>query len=75
MQTPHQCSGCLSRRRCLQIISTAAAGLAFSGEFFPALAKSRKADPDFVDATRLRPQPKVRVEAAILQQPRPYWLG
>jgi hypothetical protein len=75
MQTPHQCSGCLSRRRCLQIISTAAAGLAFSGEFFPALTKSRKVDPDFVDATRLRPQPKVRVEAAILQQPRPYWLG
>jgi hypothetical protein len=75
MQTPHQCSGCLSRRHCLQIISTAVAGLAFSGEFFPARATSRKADPDFVDPARLRPQPKVRVEAAILQQPRPYWLG
>jgi len=75
MQTTHQCSGCLSRRHCLQIISTAAAGLAFSGEFFPALARSRKADPAFVDPTKLRPRPKVRVEAAILQQPRPYWLG
>ncbi len=76
MQTPHhQCSGCLSRRRCLQVITTAAAGLAFSGEFFPALAKSRKADPDFVDPAGLRPHPKVRVDAVILQQPRPYWLG
>ena len=75
MQTPHQCSGCLSRRRCLQVITTAAAGLAFSGELFPALARSRKADPDFVDPTRLRPRPNIRVDAAILQQPRPYWLG
>ncbi len=75
MQTPHQCSGCLSRRHCLQIITTAAAGLAFSGEFFPALAKARKADPAFVDPSKLRPSPKVRVDAAILQQPRPYWLG
>ena len=71
----HQCSGCLSRRHCLQILSTAAAGLAFSGELFPALAKSRLADPDFVDPTKLRPTPKVCLDAAILQQPRPYWLG
>ncbi len=75
MQTPHQCSGCLSRRHCLQIITTAAAGLAVSGEFFPALAKARKADPDFVDPAKLRPHPKIRLDAAFLQQPRPYWLG
>jgi hypothetical protein len=75
MQIPHQCSGCLSRRHCLQLITTAAAGLVFSGEFFPALAKARKADPDFVDPEKLRPCPKVRLDAAILQQPRPYWLG
>ena len=75
MQTPHQCSGCVSRRRCLQIITTAAAGLAFSGEFFPALAKARKADPAFVDPSKFRPRPKIRVDAAILEQPRPYWLG
>ncbi len=75
MHIPHQCSGCLSRRRCLQIITTAAAGLTFSGGIIPALAKSRTADPDFVDPAKLRPQPKVRLEAAILQQPRPYWLG
>jgi len=75
MQSPHVCSGCLSRRHCLQLISTAAAGLAFSGELFPALAKTRSVDPDFVDPTKLRPRPKVRLQAAILQQPRPYWLG
>lgn len=75
MQTPHACCGCLSRRQCLKLISTAAAGLAFSGELFPALARSRKADPDYVDPTRLRPRPRICLDAAILQQPRPYWLG
>lgn len=75
MHTHHRCSGCLSRRHCLKVISTAAAGLTFSGSLFPALAKPRKPDPDYVDAAKLRPNPKVRIEAAILQQPRPYWLG
>ena len=75
MNTLHQCHGCLSRRHCLQLISSAAVGLTFSGEIFTALAKTRKPDPDFVDPAMLRPKPKVRVEAAILQQPRPYWLG
>jgi hypothetical protein len=75
MHAHHQCSGCLSRRRCLQVISTAAAGLAFSGELFPVLGKTRKVDPDFVDPARLRPRPNIRLDAAILQQPRPYWLG
>ena len=75
MTTPHQCGCCLSRRHCLQIVSTAVAGLTLGGELFPALAKTRKADPDFVDPTRFRPCPKVRLDAAILEQPRPYWLG
>jgi len=75
MNHPHPCHGCLSRRRCLQILSTAAAGLTFSGEMVTALAKSRQPDPDFVDPAGLRPSPKVRIDAAILQQPRPYWLG
>ena len=75
MHTSYSCCGCVSRRHCLQILSTAAAGLALSGEFFPALARSRPADPNFVDPTRFRPRPKVRLDAAILQQPRPYWLG
>ena len=75
MRTSHQCSGCLSRRHCLQILSTTTAGLALGGELFPALAKSPKADPHFVDPMRLRPRPRVRLDAVILQQPRPYWLG
>jgi hypothetical protein len=70
-----QCSCCLSRRHCLQLLTTAAAGLTFSGELFPALAKSRTPDPDYIDARKLRPCPKVRVDAAIFEQPRPYWLG
>lgn len=75
MQTPHRCSGCLSRRRCLQIVSTAAAGLTFSGDLFPLFAKPVKADPDYVDPAKLRPRASVKLDAAILQQPRPYWLG
>jgi hypothetical protein len=75
MTTTHQCGCCLSRRHCLQIVSTAVAGLTFGGEILPALAKTRNADPDFVDPTRFRPRPKVRLDAAILEQPRPYWLG
>jgi len=57
------------------LISTAAAGLGFSGQLFPALAKSRKPAPDFVDPARLRPKPTVRLDAAFLEMPRPYWLG
>jgi hypothetical protein len=75
MHTPHQCCGCLSRRQCLQLISTAAAGLVFGGKILPALGESYKADPNYVDASKLRPCPKIRVDTAILQQPRPYWLG
>jgi len=75
MLTPHQCHGCISRRRCLQIISTAAAGLTFSGELCTAFAKPRKPAPDFIDPAKLRPNPQTRLDAAILQMPRPYWLG
>ena len=78
MTTPHQCGGCLSRRHCLQMVSTAVAGLTLGGEFFPALAKSPNADPDFVDPSRFRPRPKVRMDAAILEQAHPsgvFWPG
>ncbi|MBI4659777.1 MAG: hypothetical protein HY735_13130 [Verrucomicrobia bacterium] len=71
----HRCQSCLSRRRCLQLISSATLGLTFSGGSLAALAKPRKAAPDFVDPAALRPKPKVRVDAAILEMPRPYWLG
>jgi len=71
----HNCQGCLSRRRCLQLISSAAVGLTFGSSVVSALARSRRPSPDFVDPTRLRPRPLTRIEAAYLQQPRPYWLG
>lgn len=56
-------------------MTTAAAGLGLSGQLWPALAKTRNPAPDFVDPARLRPRPKVRIDAAILEMPRPYWLG
>jgi hypothetical protein len=75
MHALHHCHGCLSRRRCLQLISTAAAGLTFSGNLLKALGQTDKPAPDVVDPTKLRPNPKIRLDAAILQKPRPYWLG
>ncbi|MCW5554580.1 MAG: hypothetical protein KIS67_20770 [Verrucomicrobiae bacterium] len=72
---PHHCQGCLSRRRCLQLISSAAVGLTFSRSVVSALAATRQPAPDFVDPAKLRPHPLTRIEAAYLQQPRPYWLG
>jgi len=74
-QPMHACHGCLSRRHCLQLLSSAAVGLTFSGSVVSALAKSRPPAPDFVDPAKLRPRPLTRLEAAYLQQPRPYWLG
>lgn len=71
----HRCHGCLSRRRCLQLITSAAIGLTFSDSLLAARKKSKPQAPDFVDPSRLRPSPKVRLDAAILQMPRPYWLG
>jgi len=53
----------------------AAAGLGFSGQLMPALARQRRPAPDFVDPAALRPRPKVRIDAAFLEMPRPYWLG
>lgn len=71
----HRCQGCLSRRRCLQLISSAAVGLSFSRSVVSALTASSKPAPDFVDPAKLRPHPRTCIAAAYLQQPRPYWLG
>jgi hypothetical protein len=72
----HHCHGCISRRQCLKLISTAALGLSFTGGLVSAsAAKPRKPAPDFVDPEQLRPHPKIKIEAAFLQKPRPYWLG
>jgi hypothetical protein len=57
------------------MVTTAAAGLTLSGPVLPAWGKTRKPDPDFVDPASLRPSPKGRIESAILEMPRPYWLG
>ncbi|HEY5910551.1 MAG TPA: hypothetical protein VJA21_08105 [Verrucomicrobiae bacterium] len=70
-----QCTGCLSRRQCLKMITTAAASLSLGPGLYTAAARSRKADPNFVDPAGLRPHPQMNLEAAILEQPRPYWLG
>ncbi|HRZ47319.1 MAG TPA: hypothetical protein P5555_19235 [Candidatus Paceibacterota bacterium] len=75
MRTSHHCHSCISRRQCLQILSSAGVGLAMSGNLVRGLAQSSKPAPDFVDPDKLRPKPKIRLDAAILQQPRPYWLG
>lgn len=71
----HRCHGCLSRRRCLQIISAAAAGIGLTGGIAPVLGQVRRPDPGFVDPAGLRPCPKVSIHSAILEMPRPYWLG
>lgn len=71
----HRCGGCLSRRRCLQLVSAATTGLAFGGPWLRAAARAGEAAPDFVDPKALVPKPRLRLEAAVLQMPRPYWLG
>ena len=50
-------------------------GLTFTDSVLGARRKSRAPAPDFVDPRRLRPAPRVSLDAAILQMPRPYWLG
>jgi hypothetical protein len=50
-------------------------GMSFGAPVLSGLAKPRKVAPDYVDPATLRPKPTVRLEAAFLQMPRPYWLG
>jgi len=74
----HDCQRCcLSRRECLQYLSASVlgAGLGASGLGSWARAQEGPAPDDFVDAAKLRPNPKVRVAATFLEMPRPYWLG
>jgi hypothetical protein len=37
--------------------------------------KSARTSPDYVDVTKLRPNPGVKIVYAVLEKPRPYWLG
>lgn len=75
MNAPHQCRGCLTRRECLKLLSLSALGAGFVTPLNDAHARQRRPDPDHVDVTRLRPCPEVRVSAAFVELPRPYWLG
>ena len=77
MTVPHDCSRCcISRRRCLQLVSLAA-GAGALGSFTRAGAKEAggPAPGDHVDAASLRPRPDVKVAGCFLEAPRPYWLG
>lgn len=68
----HRCDCCLSRRKCLQLLSASALGAAL-----PAVPARAAAEPggEGIDTASLRPQPTVRISAAFLERPRPYWLG
>ena len=74
------CCSCMSRRKCVGLLSAATLGLTMGT---PGLAtmgatschKPQKISADYVDVTKLRPKPKVKIVYAVLEQPRPYWLG
>jgi len=68
----HRCECCLSRRKCLQLLSLSAVGAAL-----PPLPARAQAEPvaGGIDTASLRPRPTVRISAAFLERPRPYWLG
>ena len=72
------CCSCMSRRHCVGLLSAAALGLTMGG---PAMAtnsllkRQQRISPDYVDVTKLRPKPTVRVNHTFLELPRPYWLG
>ncbi len=73
------CCSCISRRKCVGLLSAAALGLTMGTPGFAMEAVSRrkmqKIPPDFIDVAKLRPKPRVRIVYAVLEQPRPYWLG
>jgi len=74
------CCSCISRRKCVGMLSAAALGLTVGTPGFAVSASSRrqlerKVSPDYIDVTKLRPKPKVRIVHSFLEQPRPYWLG
>jgi len=77
MNTIHNCHHCVSRRDCLKVLSLSALGTTLIGSAVKAIAKeaAQTAPGDYIDAALLRPRPDVRVGAAFLELPRPYWLG
>ncbi len=78
MCSHHNCSHCgMNRRQCIGLLSTSAFGLGMITTATQAAADDKAEAPagDFIDPKTLRPQPEVRIAAAFLEQPRPYWLG
>lgn len=73
------CCSCISRRRCIGLLSTAALGATIGAPGLTAFSASRnklqKVSPEFIDAAKLRPKPATKIVYAVLEQPRPYWLG
>lgn len=70
------CHGCcLSRRECLKVLSISAVGAGLGSGVVAAARGAAPAKTDFIDPASLRPKPEVRVAAAFLELPRPYWLG
>lgn len=77
MNQPSHCDCCLTRRQCLKYVGSAALTTGLIGKALePALGQARPASAgDVVPVETLRPRPSVRITMAILQMPRPYWLG
>lgn len=78
MCSHHDCShGCINRRQCMELLSMSAlgAGMMLSASKVAAEEKADVAKTDFIDPASLRPNPEVRMAAAFLEKPRPYWLG
>jgi len=77
MSHPSRCDCCLTRRQCLKFVGSAALTTGLIGKALePAFGQAKPAAAtDYVPVETLRPRPTVRITAAILQMPRPYWLG
>lgn len=78
MCSHHDCSHCgINRRQCMELLSMSALGLGAMATATVAAAENRAevSTADVIDAKKLRPAPEVRMAAAFLEQPRPYWLG
>jgi len=73
------CCSCISRRKCVGLLSVAALGLTMGAPGLSIASPSRRALqknlPDYVDVDKLRPKPRVKIVYAVLEDPRPYWLG
>lgn len=64
----------ISRRRFLAAVSSAALGAIVLGSQAPSVWAGTDLE-EYVDLADLRPRPRVRVKAAVVRYPPPYWLG